>query len=289
MQLLSHILVEKLKSIVLSETSKFTLTKSLQEFCKDYNLGTTKGKTVLFSDDHKLQIRKLLVIKGHEIDASIKASMSRTEKLEFGPNEKAGGGRIKNNRISIKAYADLPLMINRNCIQLPKNSHLNISISQILDCQHNCIVVVENYENFNRFDETKILLPEAFNNPLVIYRGDKSESRLDGVLAFIESYDLPVLAAVDLDPFGLVNVAKIKNLKAVLAPNEEDLNRLFETKKACRPDLYEKHYLGCHNSLDSLMTEHPCHKLWKIIKEKKAGIVQEQFLRLNSILILWHA
>ena len=287
MQLLSHGLVEKLKSIVLSESSKFTLTKYLQQFCNDYNLGNTRGKTVQFSDDHKLQIRNLLEIKGHDVNASIKATMSRTEKLEFGPNEKAGGGRIKNNRISIKAYADLPLMINMRRIELIKNSHLNIDISKILSCQHNCIIVVENYENFNRFDETTILLPEAFNNPLVIYRGDKSESRLDGVLAFIESNDLPVLAAVDLDPFGLVNVAKIKNLKAVIAPNEEDLKLLFEINKIRRPDLYEKHYLGCHNSLDSLTPEHPCHQLWKIIKEKKAGIVQEQFLKLNTTLTLW--
>ena len=186
--------------------------------------------------------------------------------------------RIKRNK---PAYADLPLMINRNLVKLPKKSHLNIEESELTSCQHNCIILVENYENFNRFDETKINLPAQFCNPMVIYRGDKAESRLDAVLAYIERVNLPVLAAVDIDPFGLTNVAMIENLVAILSPNTNSLIQLLSSGKTRRADLYDKHYLGCHNLLEATSNSHPCHKLWTLLKEYKAGIVQEQFLRLE--------
>lgn len=287
MQLLDHRLVEKLKKIVNSDDARFSKTKLLEEFCQDFNLGGIKGQSVVFSDAHKHEIRKLLETKGHNVDKSINSKMSRTEKLEYGPNEKAACGSLKVNRISIKAYADLPLMINRNLVKLPKKSHLNIEASELTSCQHNCIILVENYENFNRFDETKIHLPAQFCNPLVIYRGDKSESRLDAVLAYIEHVNLPVLAAVDLDPYGLTNVAMIRNLAAILCPDGDALIELFSSGRIRRADLYEKHYLGCHSILEATSYSHPCRKLWDLIKEYKAGIVQEQFLRLGLPLQLW--
>lgn len=287
MQLLDHRLVEKLKRIVNSDETRFTITKSLEEFCQNFNLGAIKGKSVIFSNTHKQEIRKVLETKGHNVDMPINSKMSRTEKLEYGPNEKAAGGVLKVNRISIKAYSDLPLLINRTIVKLPKKSHLNIDASELTSCQHNCIILVENYENFNRFDETKIHLPAQFCNPLVIYRGDKSESRLDAVLAYMEHVNLPVLAAVDIDPFGLTNVAMVKNLAAVLCPANDALIELFSSGKTRRSDLYELHYLGCHNLLEATSHSHPCRKLWDLIKEYKAGIVQEQFLRLGLPLQLW--
>lgn len=37
---------------------------------------------------------------------------------------------------------------------------------------------------------------------MVVYRGDKSESRLDAVLSFLKLIKLPILASVDIDPCG---------------------------------------------------------------------------------------
>lgn len=286
-QLLDHRLVERLKKIVNSDETRFSITKSLEEFCQDFNLGEIKGRSLIFSEAHKQEIRKVLETKGYNVVRSINSKMSRTEKLEYGPNEKAGGGGLKANRVSIKAYGDLPLMINRNLVKMPPKSHLNIDASELTSCQHDCIILVENFENFNRFDETKIYLSAQFCNPLVIYRGDKTESRLDAVLAYIEHVNLPVLAAVDIDPYGLTNVAMIKNLVAILCPDNDALSELFSFSKTRRADLYEKHYLGCHDFLEAIPHSHPCRKLWDLIKEYKAGIVQEQFLRLGLPLQLW--
>lgn len=57
--------------------------------------------------------------------------------------------------------------------------------------------------------------------------------------------------------------------------------------KTSRVDLYERHYLSCHSSLDNLPEKHVCKNLWRIIKANKAGIVQEQFLALKLPLVLW--
>jgi len=255
--------------------------------CKDFNLCSIKGKSIFFSDDDKEQIRKILTNKGYSLDVSVDSSMSRVDKLNYGPNEKSGGGGLKRNRISIKGSGNKPLLLNGKTIQLPAMSHLDIDISQVSNTQHNAVILVENYENFNHFSETEIFLPSNFDNPMVVYRGDKSESRLDAVLSFLNLIKLPVLASVDIDPCGLVNVMGINGLSAVLAPANEELKKLFLSPKTSRVDLYERHYLSCHSSLDNLPEKHVCKNLWRIIKANKAGIVQEQFLALKLPLVLW--
>ena len=280
-------LLKKLKSIVNKDDKKTSLTDGLAEFCRDFNLGSIKGKSVSFNDDDKAHIRQILNNKGHSLLEGVNGTMSRVEKLRYGPNEKSGGGSLKRNRVSIKAAGKNPLLVNGNSIQLPERAHLDIEISQVSSTQHNAVILVENYENFNRFSETEMLLPPDFDNPLVIYRGDKNESRLDAVLSFLDLFKLPVLAAVDIDPYGLVNVMGIKGLAGVLAPTNAELDKLFSSRKTSRVDLYESHYLSCHSSLDSLPENHFCKKLWALIKMNKAGIVQEQFLTFRLPLVLW--
>lgn len=283
----NHRLAEKLKSIVNSDGVCFRLNKSLSVFCNDYNFRNIKGKSVYISDEEKAQIKNLLEVKGYTIDASINKSMSRSDKLAYGPNEKAGGGRLKRNRVSIKSSGYLPILLNNQSLQLPPMSHLDIDISQIHSNQHNCLILVENYENFNRFCEAEIHLPSHLDNPLVIYRGDKNESRLDDVMSYINTSKLPVIAAVDIDPYGLLNIARINGLVGVLAPSHDDLIALLSSRKTSRPNLYESHYLGCNAALDALPENHVCKILWTMIKAKKAGVVQEQFIRLKLPLVLW--
>lgn len=282
-----HRLTEKLKSILKNNSDKVTVTKALTGFSKDFNIGTIKHNTIHFTEHDKFQIHQLLQIKGHDIHASPSPNMSRAEKLSIGPNEKAGQGTLKHNRISIKASYDLPLIINQKPIFLPPESHLDIDINAIKHVGHSCILLIENYENFNKLSETDLALPPDFYNPLAIYRGDKNESNLSAVIRFIELCDLPVITAIDIDPYGLVNVLKLKNFSGVMAPPIEHLNSLLKSPKTKRTDLYENHYLGCHSILDNLDFHHPCTYLWKVIKKHKAGVVQEQFIRLGLPLTLW--
>ena len=277
----SHRLAESLKKLIMADDSRLRLTESLSKFSIEYNLGTIKGKSIYFSPVDKEDIRKLLVAKGYELTSSPSAVMTRSEKLALTPNEKAGGGSLKRNRISIKSLDNTPLQLNGESLRLPKKSHIDIDILSIEPTGHDCVVLVENYDNFNHIHDSAITLPAPYIRPLVIYRGDKNESRLDVVLYYLDVSKLPVFAYVDIDPYGLVNVQGIANLIGVLTPELTVLEALLSDTKTKRNDLYEHHYAGCYAVLDGLEDGHPCQKIWKLIKKYKAGVVQEQFLRLK--------
>ncbi len=279
--MLNQRLAETLKKIVGSDELRFTLSAALDTFSREYNLGSIKGKSVYFSEQDKDEIRKLLKVKGYALDASASSDMTRSERLAYTPNEKAGGGGLKRQRISIKTPAGEPLHLNGQSLLLPKMSHLDIDISAIETTGHDCVILVENYDNFNHIHRNPVTLPSPFFRPLVTYRGDRNESRLDAVLSYLESSQLPVFAYVDIDPYGLVNVQGLPNLAGVLTPDMPVLERLLSDTATKRNDLYEKHYAGSHAILDGLAETHPCKKIWKLIKKYKAGVVQEQFLRLN--------
>lgn len=279
--MLNQRLAETLKKIIRSDDSRFTLTGSLSTFSHEFNLGSVKGKSIYFNSIEKEDIRKLLVVKGYDLTASLVAGMTRSEKLSITPDEKAGGGSLKRNRISIKTLANQPLLLNDECLMLPLRSHLDIELSSLKDSGHDCVIFVENYDNFNNVHENPITLPTAYKKPMVIYRGDKNESRLDAVMSYLDLCKLPVFAYVDIDPFGLANVQGLSNLVGVLTPEISILEALLSDTKTKRNDLYERHYAGCYALLDRLPDNHPCKGLWNLIKKYKAGVVQEQFLRLK--------
>ena len=286
MQLHSHRLIEKLKKIVQSDEPRFNLTDALSEFSNDFNIGIIKGKSLYLTQDNKTEIEKLLILKGHSLTSSPSENMTRSEKLAITPNEKAGGGSLKRNRISIKSLHQKPLLLNGKKLILPAMSHLDINILSIESTGHDCVILVENYDNFNNIHLNSITLPTVLRAPLVIYRGDKNESRLDAVLSFLEQSKLPVIAYVDIDPFGLVNVHGLSNIVGVLAPEKSVLEALLSDTRTKRSDLYERHYAGCYAILDGLKEGHPCKEFWELIKKHKAGVVQEQFLRLSSQLLV---
>ncbi len=277
----SNRFAETLKRIVGSEEMRFSLTTALGIFSIEYNLGSVRGRSVYFSHQDKEEIKLLLIAKGYALTASAHSDMTRSERLAFTPNEKAGGRGLKRNRISIKAPAGKPLLLNGKFLVLPEMSHIDIDISAIETTGHDCVILVENYDNFNHIHNNPITLPQPFARPLVVYRGDKNESRLDSVLSYLDACKLPVFAYVDIDPYGLVNVQGLTNLVGVLTPERSILEALLSDTKTKRNDLYEKHYAGCYAVLDRLPDNHPCKGLWNLIKKYKAGVVQEQFLRLK--------
>ncbi len=279
--MLKQRLAETLKKIIRSGDNRFSLTESLSTFSHEFNLGSVKGKSIYFNLTEKDDIRKLLVVKGYDLTASPVEGMTRSEKLAFTPDEKAGGGSLKRNRISIKTLANCPLLLNGERLMLPLKSHLDIELSSLKNSGHDCVILVENYDNFNNVHENSITLPAKYKKPLVIYRGDKNESRLDAVMSYLDICKLPVFAYVDIDPFGLANVQGLPKLAGVLAPEMSILEAMLSDTKTKRNDLYEKHYAGCYAVLDRLPDNHPCKGLWNLTKKYKAGLVQEHFLRLK--------
>ena len=81
---------------------------------------------------------------------------------------------------------------------LPPACHLDVEgpvVAGLLD--HATVLLVENWESFNRIHDTVLDLTPAGANPLVLWRGDHSATRADHALGLLRALGRPVWAFVD--------------------------------------------------------------------------------------------
>lgn len=277
--MLDQKLAEAMQRILAKDEERFTLTKAIEELI-EFGIGTRCGKSAYFTTKDKDEIRAWLEAKGFSVDQRVQPGMSRSERLAVTPNEKAGGEAIKRHRISVKALAGLPLLIGEQRLLLPPESHLDVDWTKFVSQMgHTCILVVENYDNFNRIHETRFNLPEVFQSPLVVYRGDPNESRIDNVLKFLAEANLPVLAFMDADPAGIAIASQFPNLVEMVLPPLDSLEEQLRNPQTARKDLFLDQYPVYGQILDTLGSDHPCYSVWKLISKSAAGVVQERWVR----------
>ena len=285
--MLSEKMAKTMQRIVSRGVERFTLTNALQELI-DSGLGTKRGRSAYFTAKDKDEMRDWLSKKGYALRPIDVSEMSRGERLAVTPNEKAGGSPLKRGRVSIKALGDAPLVIGDRKLFLPPSSHLDTDWTAIADkIGHTCILVVENYENFNRIHETLFDLPEEFQSPLVIYRGDPFESRFDNVLSFLSNVKLPVLAFMDADPAGIAIAGQFESLIGLLLPTLDILEKQLSNPRTARKDLFIEQYPVYCASLDALELGHPCRRVWDVISKFSAGVVQERWVNAGYRVSLW--
>ena len=277
--MLDQKLAEAMQRVLAKDEERFTLTKALEELI-EFGIGTRRGKSAYFTAKDKDEIRAWLEAKGFSVGQRVQPGMTRSERLAITPNEKAGGEAIKRNRVSIKALAGQPLIIGEQHLLLPTESHLDVDWTKVVgQIRHTCILVVENYENFNRIHETKFDLTDRFQSPLVVYRGDPNESRIDNVLKFLAEAELPVLAFVDADPAGIAIASQFPNLAGMVLPPIEILVEQLRNPRTARKDLFLDQYPVYGSMLDALPAGHPCHGAWNLISRAAAGVVQERWIQ----------
>ncbi|MFZ2301125.1 MAG: hypothetical protein WAW10_04530 [Gallionella sp.] len=285
--MLDQKLAEAMQRILSKEDERFTWTETLQRLI-DAGIGTKRGKSAYFTVKDKEEMSAWLQAKGFAVEQVDLTGMPRSERLKATPNEKAGGEPIKQNRISIKSLAGQPLIIGGEFIRLPAESHLDVNWKKIVEqLDYSCIMVVENYDNFNRIYETKFDLPEAFGSPLVIYHGDPHESRLDNVQHFLNHINLPVLAFMDIDPAGIFMANKLPNLVAMIAPAKDVLEIQLSSPQTGRRDLFQSQHLNYGNALNDLPNNSPCLSLWQLVEKHRAGIIQERWIGCSEPCVPW--
>jgi len=276
--MLDQKLAEAMQRILSKHDERFPLTGAMQGLI-DTGLGTKRGKSAYFSAKDKSEMRVWLQAKGFAVERGDLSGMSRGERLAVTPHEKAGGEAVKRNRVSIKALTGDSLLIGRNHLQLPAGSHLDVDWTKIADnIGHSCVMVVENYENFNRIHETTFALPECYRSPLVLYRGDPNESRYDNVLKFLSHLDLPVLAFMDADPAGISIACQLPGLVGMVLPSLDVLESQLSHPHTARLDLFHDQYPVYGGALDKLDVDHPCMYVWELVSRYAAGIVQERWI-----------
>lgn len=279
-------LIQRLLEKVAPSTPLGVTARRLQS---DLGIGRVQGKTLYLSDRDRAEMRSLLLAKGYSETPLPLKEMSRSERLAIGtPNEKAGGGPLKTGRVSLKALPGKELKITGKAISLPDGSHVDIDWRRIDGAiGHDSILLVENYEVFDQLHQLIFDFPALCEDPLVIYRGDKNESRMDNVKALLAATNLPVLAFVDIDPKGLHIAGCCPQLLGVVAPCFTELSAMLASSTTARHDLYRKQLPGVEKYFRLIDDASPLMPLWKLLQQYRAGVVQERWITAGFTLTLW--
>ncbi len=287
--MLDQTLAQLMQRLLEREAQSTPLSATARRLLDDLGIGRVQGKTMYLSERDHQEMRELLLARGYSATRAPLKDMSRSERLaEASPNEKAGGGAVKTGRVSIKALPGKTLNIAGRTLPLPDGCHVDIDWRRISqDVAHDAIILVENYEVFDQVHRLHLELPPAYANALVLYRGDRTESRLDNVKAFLEATFLPVIAFPDIDPKGLHIAGTCPRLAGILAPDEVELGRTLGASATARHDLYRNQLPGVEGYLRAVAEDSPVAALWSLVQEHRAGAVQERWLAEKIPCVLW--
>lgn len=286
--MLDQRLAETMQRALAATTEPLRLTRAWERLI-GLGIGRARGKSVYLTEKDRIEMRLWLNAKGYSLEVTDLSAMSRSERLAATPNEKAGGRAVKLNRVSIKTLHCDTLRIGGESLSLPPTAHLDVDWRTIAtSIGHQSILVVENYEIFNRIYDISLSIPPKFGSPIVIYRGDIHESRADNVLAFINAVDLPVLSMPDCDPAGIAIARALPRLAGLVLPPAADLEAMLANPKTARKDLYTNQYSAHQASLKLCndLPDTPCNRVFQLMAKYSAGVVQERF-ETGGLLQVW--
>ena len=287
--MLDQTLAQFMQRLLEREAPSTPLNATARRLLENLGIGRIQGKTLYLSERDRQEMRELLLARGYSASPVPLKDMSRSDRLAVAtPNEKAGGGALKTGRVSMKSLPSKTLNVSGRTLSLPDGCHVDTDWRRVANgIGHDSIMLVENYEVFDQLHQLTFDLPSCCTNPLVIYRGDKTESRMGNVKAFLDAIDLPVLAFVDIDPKGLHIAGCCPRLLGVVAPSCSELNATLASPATARHDLYGRQLPGVGEYLRSLAEGSPIAALWKLLQQHRAGVVQERWIIAGFKLVLW--
>lgn len=264
-----------------TEQTQFALNQGWLELHEQYNIGWLYTKYIDLTADDKRKLADLVRAKT-ELDLSqVKVDnlkpLAREQALALVRNEKMAGKAVKHQRLALKSLPGCPLKLNQHQYHLPDSGYLDIGLADIASCQHQTVLIVENYRCFDQLQKHQFKPMVGQYDPLVIFRGDKVFSEKT-VRQLLQQLNLPVLVMADLDPQGLLIAQSFPNLIGLVAPELAVLEMLFEQQALTNSDLYTKQHAGsqkCLASTSYLLIQ----QIWALIKKSQAGITQEHWLQ----------
>ncbi|WP_295433255.1 hypothetical protein [uncultured Thiodictyon sp.] len=277
MSTLDKLTVRALLRILHAPGERFAGRRVLKTFSDDYRIGRTKGTAVLFESHDKARIRELLCAEGIDpaTDPAAWDGLTRAAAAHLGPDEKFTSSAVKRIRVAIKTLPGRPLNLDGRALILPPTCHLDVegpAVAGLL--AHRSVLLVENWECFNRIHDAVLDLSPAGENPLVVWRGDASGTRVDHALGLLKALDVPVWAFVDYDPAGLLIADALPHLAGLIAPGAEQLERDLARGL---PGRYQIQLPMAIAALDATTSE-PVRSLWTIIRRHGRALPQERYL-----------
>ncbi len=124
-----------------------------------------------------------------------------------------------------------PLLLDQQSITLPAGANLDLDWHWLVThCGHTSVLLVENWEAFDRIHQLTFDLSRAGDNPLVVFRGSPVY-RQDHVMSLLRGLALPVFAFVDYDPSGLVIAHSLPHFAGLIAPPADKLETALAATK----------------------------------------------------------
>lgn len=269
--------VRALLRVVQSAQARFPASQVLKALSDTYRIGRGKGAALSFDAHDKARIRALLHAEGIDPDTDPSAwdGIARAQALTLGPDEKFAASPVKRRRVAVKSLPGRSLRLAGRELVLPPGCHLDgdaAAIAPLLD--HGTVLLVENWECFEQIHGVDLDLSPAGPNPLVLWRGDRSDTRTDHATGLLRALDVPVWAFVDYDPAGLLIAAKLPRLAGILAPEPERLERDLARGLA---DRYRDQLPAAAAALDTCASE-PVRSLWARLRCHGRALPQERYL-----------
>ena len=271
-------LIKLIERAVHSTATRFPLNAGWRELHREYNIGLTEGNNIqLFPRDKHELIDLVKQVTGLDLrvnSADRFATATRSEAVTRIHDEKWAGRKVSAGRLAMKALPGKHLSINGQALCLPSRSHLDIAIESITSLEHETLLVIENYECFDRLEQMRWNLGECHSDPLVLYRGDPQTSSAKAVNELLLSLKRGVLAMVDLDPAGLLIAQSLPGVQGLVAPAAMTLETWFERGN---PELYHRQRPSAEQAVSN-SPHRAIRTFWQMIERHQKGLVQEHWL-----------
>lgn len=277
-------LINTLLRIFHSPDGRFSTGRSISAFCAEYNLGMKQGASLVFTEEDKREIGRIL--HGEMgIDSTTTTSESwkhlgRAQSLQLARDEKFAGRSVGVGRLRLKTLPGHTLHVAGGSWDLPCRADLGLDLATVLghEIGHDALLVIENLQTFDELHnvDADVMGSLPAHDPLVVYRGDtQGGARADTIHALIESTILPVYAFVDYDPAGLVIASGLPRLDKVLAPALPDLGTLIQRHGIAKR--YLQQVATASHALQQLKGDARIAPLWEVIHNAGKGLPQEFF------------
>lgn len=276
--MMTKLLAKSLLRVVQSPEDKeaFGASKTLCDFVRESGIGIVRDSQILFPTAQKERIRAWLRADNIDPSAALDAwdGIARSAALNLGPDEKWAQSPVRANRIAFKTLQGKALFVDGRPTFLPRRANLEwLADEAAAGLNHDSVIVVENWEAFDRIDDLQVDITRAGTNPLIVWRGGGQRSSTGAAITFLELFKRPVWSAPDYDPEGLAIASRLPYLAGVLCPPPDRLRVLLDESKLS--DRYRQQLPGALATLEAA-----CHPdivfVWSMVRQTGKALPQER-------------
>ena len=266
----------------------FKPTTDLKGYLLEEGIGLFQGDKVFLSEEAKQVLRDALN-RDHNIplDATSKSwdGITRIEATKLSSDEKMTTRAVRQDRVAVKAFSGYPVRMRADGFvreyMLPPGMSLDVSHEDAVLFDHETIVMVENWEAFERIHQLSFPVPEHLKESLVVYRGQKNVYGINPARQFLEKACKDVAVFCDADPAGLVLAMGVPGFKELMLPEIDTLEKFFHKGRGSET-LYTKQIhkykeaiqeSGCRQAIDYLC----------LFEKYGQGLVQEFLFEVGNI------